>query len=149
MHHYADAHLDDILCKKHGWNGSTACAESKHHDVILAFAVARRWRDVLSNSLEPGWVPTKIGGSGAPDDLDQARLTQAWLAASDEPDAKAPAGTSTISICSPRTPRPTTPSFKIASSRSAPSYRASRSRLEHAPAQQHRLERNDLSQVLT
>jgi hypothetical protein len=38
----------------------------------------------LSNALEPGWVPTKMGGTGAPDDMDQAHLTQAWLAAGDD-----------------------------------------------------------------
>lgn len=67
---------------------STAYAGSKLHDAMLAFAVARRWPDVLANSLQPGWVPTKMGGAGAPDELDQAHLTQAWLAASDEPGAK-------------------------------------------------------------
>jgi NAD(P)-dependent dehydrogenase (short-subunit alcohol dehydrogenase family) len=39
-----------------------AYAESKLHDAMLAFAVARLWPDVCSNSLEPGWVPTKMGG---------------------------------------------------------------------------------------
>jgi NAD(P)-dependent dehydrogenase (short-subunit alcohol dehydrogenase family) len=87
MHHHADANLGDILWKQCRWNGSTAYAESKLHDVMLAFAVARRWPDVLSNALEPGWVPTKMGGAGAPDDMDQAHLTQAWLAGSDEPEA--------------------------------------------------------------
>jgi len=29
-----------------------------------------------------------MGGAGAPDDMDQAHLTQAWLAASDEPAAQ-------------------------------------------------------------
>src|SRR5580658_4461543 len=88
MHHHADAHLDDILWAKRRWNGSTAYAESKLHDAMLAFAVARRWPGVLSNSLEPGWVPTKMGGAGAPDDMAQAHLTQAWLAVSEEPEAK-------------------------------------------------------------
>jgi hypothetical protein len=46
----------------------------------------------LSNVLEPGWVPTKMGGPGAPDDIDQAHLTQAWLAASADPDAQTTAG---------------------------------------------------------
>jgi hypothetical protein len=55
---------------------------------MLAFAVARRWPEVLSNALEPGWVPTKMGGPGAPDDMDQAHLTQAWLAAGDDPKAQ-------------------------------------------------------------
>jgi NAD(P)-dependent dehydrogenase (short-subunit alcohol dehydrogenase family) len=88
MHHHADANLDDILWRKRSWNGSTAYAESKLHDAMLAFAVARRWPQVLSNALEPGWVPTKMGGAGAPDDLDQAHLTQAWLAVGDDPEAR-------------------------------------------------------------
>ena len=92
MHHHADANLDDILWKNRRWNGSTAYAESKLHDAMLAFAIARRWPDVLSNSLEPGWVPTKMGGSGAPDDMDKAHRTQVWLAASDDPKARVTGG---------------------------------------------------------
>jgi NAD(P)-dependent dehydrogenase (short-subunit alcohol dehydrogenase family) len=88
MHRHADANLDDILWTRRRWNGSDAYAESKLHDAMLAFAVARRWPDVLSNSLEPGWVPTNMGGPGAPDDMDQAHLTQAWLAAGKEPKTK-------------------------------------------------------------
>jgi NAD(P)-dependent dehydrogenase (short-subunit alcohol dehydrogenase family) len=88
MQHHANANLHDILWTKRRWNGSTAYAESKLHDAMLGFALATRWPDVLSNSLEPGWVPTKMGGAGAPDDIEQAHLTQAWLAASDEPKAQ-------------------------------------------------------------
>jgi NAD(P)-dependent dehydrogenase (short-subunit alcohol dehydrogenase family) len=88
MHHQADANLDDILWRKRRWNGSAAYAESKLHDAMVAFAIARRWPDVFSNALEPGWVPTRMGGPGAPDDMDQAHRTQAWLAASDDPEAQ-------------------------------------------------------------
>jgi hypothetical protein len=42
---------------------------------------------MLSNALEPGWVATKMGGSGATDELDQAHRTQVWLAVSDDPAA--------------------------------------------------------------
>jgi NAD(P)-dependent dehydrogenase (short-subunit alcohol dehydrogenase family) len=87
MHHHADANLDDIFWNKRPWNGSTAYAESKLHDAMLAFAIARRWPETFSNALEPGWVPTKMGGPGAPDDMDQSHLTQAWLAAGDDPAA--------------------------------------------------------------
>ena len=66
------------------WNGAQAYSDSKLFDVLLAFGVARRWPHVRSNSVEPGWVPTKMGGPGAPDDLDQGPLTQAWLAVSDD-----------------------------------------------------------------
>jgi NAD(P)-dependent dehydrogenase (short-subunit alcohol dehydrogenase family) len=88
MHHHADANLDDILWRKRRWNGSSAYAESKLHDAMMAFAIARRWPDVISTALEPGWVPTRMGGPGAPDDMDQAHRTQAWLAASDDPQAQ-------------------------------------------------------------
>jgi NAD(P)-dependent dehydrogenase (short-subunit alcohol dehydrogenase family) len=84
MHHSASAYFDDLLWKNRRCEGSTAYAESKLYDAMLAFAVASRWPDVLSNSLEPGWVPTKMGGTGAPDDMEQAHRTQAWLAASDD-----------------------------------------------------------------
>ena len=87
MHTRASANLDDILWRKRAWDGSSAYAESKLHDVMLAFAVARLWPDVLSNAMTPGWVPTKMGGAGAPDDIGQAHLTQAWLATSDDPAA--------------------------------------------------------------
>src|SRR4051812_42521279 len=53
----------------------------------LAAAVARLWEDVLSNAVDPGWVPTKMGGPGAPDDLRRGHLTQEWLATSDDAEA--------------------------------------------------------------
>jgi NAD(P)-dependent dehydrogenase (short-subunit alcohol dehydrogenase family) len=84
MHHGANTSLRDILWKERRWEGAEAYAETKFHDVLLAFAVARLWPDVFSNALEPGWVPTKMGGPGAPDDLDAAHLTQAWLAVSND-----------------------------------------------------------------
>jgi NAD(P)-dependent dehydrogenase (short-subunit alcohol dehydrogenase family) len=92
MHERANANLDDILWRKRKWDGSSAYAESKLHDVLVAFAVARLWPNVLSNAMTPGWVPTKMGGDGAPDDINQAHLTQAWLAASDDAEAKTTGG---------------------------------------------------------
>jgi NAD(P)-dependent dehydrogenase (short-subunit alcohol dehydrogenase family) len=62
-------------------------SDSKLHVVILSMAVARKWRDVYSNSVNPGWVPTKMGGKNAPDDLDKGAETQVWLAASNDPQA--------------------------------------------------------------
>ena len=87
LHRSGEADLRDPQWKKHAWNGSQAYSDSKLWNVVLAFAVARRWPDVLSNALEPGWVPTKMGGAGAPDDLALGAVTQAWLAVSDDPQA--------------------------------------------------------------
>jgi hypothetical protein len=42
-----------------------------------------------SNAVDPGWVPTRMGGAGAPDDLVQGHETQVWLAASDDRAARA------------------------------------------------------------
>ena len=87
MHHGAGADLADLNWTTRKWQGAAAYAESKLLDVVLAFAVARLWKDVFSNALEPGWVPTRMGGPGAPDDMDQAHRTQAWLATSNDPAA--------------------------------------------------------------
>lgn len=87
MHAGAEARLDDAQWEKRRWNGSQAYSESKLFDVMLAFAIARRWPLVKSNTMTPGWVPTKMGGAGAPDDLALGAVTQAWLAASDDPEA--------------------------------------------------------------
>lgn len=62
-------------------------SDSKLYVTALAAAVARLWPDVLSNAVDPGWVPTKMGGAGAPDDLRLGHVTQEWLATSDDPEA--------------------------------------------------------------
>jgi NAD(P)-dependent dehydrogenase (short-subunit alcohol dehydrogenase family) len=63
-------------------------SDTKLHDVILSMAVARKWTGVCSNAVNPGWVPTKMGGAGAPDDLEKGYETQVWLAVSDDPEAR-------------------------------------------------------------
>jgi NAD(P)-dependent dehydrogenase (short-subunit alcohol dehydrogenase family) len=92
MHHGVRPRMDDLLWTKRTWNGASAYAESKLCDVLLAFAVARRWHNVRSNALEPGWVPTKMGGPSAPGDLRQGTVTQAWLAVSGDELAQSTGG---------------------------------------------------------
>jgi NAD(P)-dependent dehydrogenase (short-subunit alcohol dehydrogenase family) len=87
LHRQGDPTLQDLAWKQRSWNGFQAYSDSKFHDVILAFAVARRWPNVFSNAVEPGWVATKMGGAGAPDSLEEGPKTQVWLAASNERDA--------------------------------------------------------------
>jgi NAD(P)-dependent dehydrogenase (short-subunit alcohol dehydrogenase family) len=88
LHRDGDSNLKDLAWEHRPWNGQQAYSETKFQDVLLAFAVARHWTDVFSNALEPGWVPTKMGGAHAPDNLEEGYRTQAWLAASDDPAAK-------------------------------------------------------------
>jgi NAD(P)-dependent dehydrogenase (short-subunit alcohol dehydrogenase family) len=87
LHRSGDESLKDLAWKERSWQGQQAYSDTKFHDVLLAFAVARRWTNVLSNALEPGWVATKMGGAGATDDLDAGHRTQVWLAVSNDPAA--------------------------------------------------------------
>jgi len=87
LHQSGDPSLDDLAWRDRPWRGQQAYSDTKFHDVLLAFGIARRWTDVLSNALEPGWVATKMGGPGARDNLDEGHRTQVWLAVSDDPDA--------------------------------------------------------------
>src|SRR5437588_3611659 len=63
-------------------------SDSKLHVLMLCMAVARKWPGVYANAVDPGWVPTKMGGSGAPDDLTKGYETQVWLAASNDEKAR-------------------------------------------------------------
>jgi len=87
LHRSGDLSLQDLAWENRAWQAKQAYCDSKLHDLLLAFAVARRWQGVFSNALEPGWVATKMGGPQAPDDLDAGHRTQVWLAATNDPAA--------------------------------------------------------------
>lgn len=76
------------------WTGhrTRSYPDSKLFVTTLAAAVARRCPEVFSNAVDPGWVPTRMGGPGATDDLRLGHLTQEWLATSDDPDARTSGG---------------------------------------------------------
>ena len=88
MHRDGDPSLRDIDWHNRRWNGVQAYGDSKLYVTALAMAVARRWPTTFSNAVDPGWVPTRMGGANAPYDLNLGHLTQTWLAAGDEPAAK-------------------------------------------------------------
>jgi len=67
------------------WTDRPSYSDTKLHVLMLAKALARKWPEVYANAVDPGWVPTKMGGAGAPDHLEQGFQTQVWLAVSDEP----------------------------------------------------------------
>jgi NAD(P)-dependent dehydrogenase (short-subunit alcohol dehydrogenase family) len=89
LHTSGDPSLVDLTWSQRAWHGMAAYSDTKLHDVLIAFAVARRWPTVLSNALEPGWVATKMGGASAPDDLGEGAKTQVWLATSNDAKARA------------------------------------------------------------
>lgn len=72
------------------WSGQRRTAsysDSKLYLTTLAIAVAERWPAISSHAVDPGWVPTRMGGPQAPDDLRLGHLTQVWLATSEDPEA--------------------------------------------------------------
>ena len=82
LHHAAAGSLRDIDWTARPWNATQAYAESKLQVTALALTLARAWPEVLSNAVDPGWVPTKMGGPTATGDLELGYLTQTWLAVS-------------------------------------------------------------------
>ena len=85
MHRSGDDSLEDLDWSSRGWNGIQAYCDSKLFVTTLALALARRWPNVTSNAVDPGWVPTRMGGAGAPDDLVEGHLTQVRLAVGTDP----------------------------------------------------------------
>jgi NAD(P)-dependent dehydrogenase (short-subunit alcohol dehydrogenase family) len=82
LHRSGDPSLADLQWAHRRWDGYQAYCDSKLFDAVLAAAVARRWPDVVSNSVEPGWVRTKMGGPAAPGEIGPGAETQVWLATS-------------------------------------------------------------------
>jgi NAD(P)-dependent dehydrogenase (short-subunit alcohol dehydrogenase family) len=92
MHFGGAGSLADIDWTQRRWSPSRAYSESKLHIVALALKAARAWPDVLSNAVDPGWVPTKMGGPTASDDLEMGYQTQTWLAVSEDAAARVSGG---------------------------------------------------------
>ncbi len=84
LHRAGTGSLRDIDWTGRRWDAGRAYAESKLYVTALALTVARVWPEVLGNAVDPGWVPTKMGGAAATDDLEMGHLTQTWLAVSND-----------------------------------------------------------------
>jgi NAD(P)-dependent dehydrogenase (short-subunit alcohol dehydrogenase family) len=87
MHLQGDPGFDKTLEGNKSSIDQFTYSDTKLHDLILALAVANKWPHVCANAVDPGWVPTKMGGPAAPDNLQKGFETQVWLASSEEPDA--------------------------------------------------------------
>ena len=92
LHRGGEGSLADLDWSTRPWNALQAYNESKLHLAAMVAYLARRWPDVLSNAVDPGWVPTRMGGPSAPDDLEMGHQTQVWLAVSNDPAAKTSGG---------------------------------------------------------
>ena len=79
MHRVAPK-LADPFWRSRSWSGSQAYSESKFYVTALAFAVARLKPAIHANAVDPGWVPTRMGGQAAPDDPEEGAATQVALA---------------------------------------------------------------------
>ncbi|HTB24284.1 MAG TPA: SDR family NAD(P)-dependent oxidoreductase [Puia sp.] len=88
MHSQGDPGLDILASITKARGIYQTYSDTKLHDLILSKVVARKWPTVYSNAVDPGWVPTKMGGPGAPDDFEKGFQTQAWLAVSNDVHAK-------------------------------------------------------------
>ena len=84
MHLGGTSSLRDIDWTQRRWSPSQAYSDSKLHVTALALTIARVWPEVRSNAVDPGWVPTRMGGPGASDDLEMGHLAQTWFAVSDD-----------------------------------------------------------------
>jgi len=88
MHLQGDPYVKGIDSDTLEIRRSLTYSDTKLHDMMLCLAISRRWPDVFANAVNPGWVPTKMGGAGAPDNIEQGYETQAWLAVSADPAAQ-------------------------------------------------------------
>lgn len=59
---------------------TTDYSSSKLQLVLLTKALARLNSDIVVTAVDPGWVPIKMGGRMATDDLTEDYMTQVWLA---------------------------------------------------------------------
>ncbi|KAJ5481597.1 hypothetical protein N7475_000409 [Penicillium sp. IBT 31633x] len=86
LHHQANTDVKDIFWLERGekeFQDFPAYCDSKFHVILLANAVARRFKNSSVTSVHPGWVATKLGGQGATDKLEDGVETYVMLAEGD------------------------------------------------------------------
>lgn len=74
-------HLPEVLA-----DHTVSYNDSKLFVTALTWGLARHWPEVLVHAVHPGWVPTRMGGPAATDDLDLSHRTQVWLATAPQDD---------------------------------------------------------------
>jgi NAD(P)-dependent dehydrogenase (short-subunit alcohol dehydrogenase family) len=81
------ANLEDLQRERSPWDAGQAYCDSQLYVTALAFAVARHWSKVFSNTVDPGSIKTRMDGPHLTDKLSDGAETQIWLAVSDDPNA--------------------------------------------------------------
>lgn len=81
MHRGGHAFEDDFNINR------VSYSDSKLYLTAIMSAFAKQNPELYINAVDPGWVPTKMGGRSAPDDLQKGYETQVWLATSKDKDA--------------------------------------------------------------
>jgi NAD(P)-dependent dehydrogenase (short-subunit alcohol dehydrogenase family) len=79
MHPQGSIDIEHLSIKK-GADYST----SKLMLLMLALIVSKKYKDVLVNTVDPGWVKTKMANYDAPDSLLDGSQTQVWLASAND-----------------------------------------------------------------
>ncbi|MFF2650256.1 SDR family NAD(P)-dependent oxidoreductase [Streptomyces sp. NPDC058045] len=87
MHLSGRPDLDPVLSGRGG-----SYSDSKLLITAFALALAARHPGTRSHAVDPGWVPTRMGGSSATGDLVEGHRTQVWLATAPEKDIEPRSG---------------------------------------------------------
>ena len=64
-------------------SGRIGYEDSKLQVTAFSMALAHWWPEVMVHAVDPGWVPTRMGGPHAPDSLEEGHRTQEWIATAD------------------------------------------------------------------
>jgi len=59
-------------------------SSSKLLILMMSLAISRYSKDVCVNTVDPGWVKTKMANYNAPDSLEDGSATQVWLASKED-----------------------------------------------------------------
>ena len=92
MHYDGTPSFDDIEWNTRSWNGTQAYSDSKLFVTTYAMALARRWPRTVVHAVDPGWVPTRMGGPTATDPIELGHRTQVWLSTATHEQALASGG---------------------------------------------------------
>ncbi|MDD0851534.1 SDR family NAD(P)-dependent oxidoreductase [Halobacteriovorax sp. GB3] len=79
LHYQGHFDLSNLQFEKKLWNSGQAYNDSKLLLTMLAKSFSFEFKESFVNAVDPGWVPTRMGGKSATDDLKKGFETQVWL----------------------------------------------------------------------